>query len=127
MGVRRYEKRPGGCTGALDVFTSKRGSAVAAILEAQLDEGWRVIAKAHDLELVVTERPRSITHVDRFYAKFRNVEIMESGTLRSTFGNGNTPEEAIADYWPRISGQKIAGDAHKDSRSEIQVPILEAV
>lgn len=47
---------------------------------------------------------------------------MERGMLRGVGGNGNTPEAAIADYASELRGKRIAIDAYKPTRREIQCP-----
>jgi hypothetical protein len=43
---------------------------------------------------------------------------MGDGVLISSFGNGKTPEEAIANYGREIHQKKIVVDGFKDSRRE---------
>ncbi len=57
-----------------------------------------------------------------FHASFQKVETMENGILGSVFGEGETREDAIADYCKRIAGKRIAVNAHKEKRREYQIP-----
>lgn len=76
-------------------------------------------AAHHRLTIVVRERE----HIrpgdsSRFYASFERCEIPTGGCLESGFGNGATPEEAIAAYADYIRGKKMVFDAYGDSRRE---------
>jgi hypothetical protein len=81
---------------------------------------------AHNLVMEVKERSREVNAPDRFYAYFKSVEVSEGAFLRSTFGNGQTPEQAITNYAPEISMKRIVVDAMKTTRREINVPRLVA-
>lgn len=59
-----------------------------------------------------------------YTASFECVEIMEAGFLISKWGRGNTIKEAMKDYASQISNTKIAHNAYKRNRVEIDVPIL---
>ena len=72
----------------------------------------------------VHERRTAFGDPNRFYAYFASAEVMENGCLRSTFGNGATPKEAIADYARAISLKRLAIDAMTQTRREIDVPRL---
>lgn len=80
----------------------------------------------HNLVMQVNERSVDAYARDRFYASFKNVEVSEGAFLRSTFGNGSTPEEAIAAYRHEISMKKIVVDAMSKTRREISAPRLVA-
>jgi hypothetical protein len=85
-------------------------------------------AELHGLTMLVSERPGPLvaSGLRRFYATFKSTDVMEDGCLIGTHGNGNTEEEAIADYARGISELRIAvraGDAL--SRMEIQCPRFE--
>lgn len=81
-------------------------------------------ADANQLVMEVKERPLPVGNKMRYYAGFKNAEVMESGCLVGAHGNGATPEEAIEDYAAEISTKKIAVDAWKPARREIVVPRL---
>ena len=87
-------------------------------------------ADKYGLIMVVRERNPKDHGADgwkpemRYYACFKNVEVTESGVLRGVFGDGATPELAIANYAKRISGQVIAIDAFGKNRQDVCVPLL---
>jgi hypothetical protein len=80
-------------------------------------------ADQNGLVMEVTERGSRATPQARFYARFRHVEVMESGCLVGMFGNGATPEQAIKNYKDRLRGEKIAVHALNPGRREIQCPM----
>lgn len=80
-------------------------------------------ADKHGLVMEVNERPPKY-NLPPFYASFKGVEITDGSFLRSAFGNGEIPEEAIADYIIELSENRIVVDAYKETRREINVPIL---
>lgn len=61
----------------------------------------------------------------RFYARFDKSEMLEGHFLVGNYGNGSTPEEAIANYASEISGRCLVIGAYTPERREIIVPILE--
>lgn len=75
-----------------------------------------------NLSLEINSRPRKTDA--RYYAKFSCVEIMENGMLVGTYGDGRTPNEAVAAYAKQLSGKRIAVGAYTDNRREINVPEL---
>ena len=83
------------------------------------------LADQHNLTMIVTERElyRECS-VHRWYAYFEDAETKDGPMLIDTYGDGGTPEEAIADYARRISGKLLVINAHQKSRREIQVPRL---
>jgi hypothetical protein len=80
-------------------------------------------AELHDLTMEINERPNSVPTM-RFYASFKHTEVMLGRCLGSVSGDGETIEEAIQAYAQNISLQKIAVDAFKSNRREIDVPRL---
>ena len=80
-------------------------------------------AELHDLTMVINERPYSVPTM-RFYAEFKNTELMLGHGLRGASGDGATPEEAVAEYAQNISLRKIAVNAFKTYRKNIDVPRL---
>lgn len=86
--------------------------------ESRLDR----FAERHDLTLLVMRRSIGTPH--HFYCHFENCEVMQSGMLVGAYGNGHTEAEAISDYATKISGARIAIDAMRPSRREIDVPFL---
>lgn len=86
-------------------------------------------ADTHGLTMEVHERsglygfPEG--HSSRWYAHFKNAEVRHGEScLRSAYGNGRTPEEAIANYEPEISEQELIVNAGTPARREIPVPII---
>jgi hypothetical protein len=60
---------------------------------------------------------------NRWTARFEHAEVQKSVFLSSEFGNGDSPEAALADYARRIAGKLLVFDAfNKDDRREISVP-----
>ena len=81
-------------------------------------------ADRHDLVMEIHERDGT-SDLPRYFAHFKHVDIMDRGCLVGTFGDGNTPEDAMDDYATRISGKLIAINAFQTSeRREIYVPII---
>jgi hypothetical protein len=86
------------------------------IPELTIDE----YAEKHGLEMVVRERPLPEGVPIRFYANFKNSEVKGFGVLIGKFGNGATPEEAIANYGKEIHLETLVIDAgYSDKRKEI--------
>ena len=83
-------------------------------------------ADANGLIMDVHERALfPIGSSKRFYAHFRHAETRSGERfLSSDSGDGRTPEEAIEDYAPKISGKKLVIDAMNERRREIDVPRL---
>lgn len=81
-------------------------------------------AELHDLTMEVRERPVALQKHGRFTASFEKSEIKDGGLLIGLYGNGNTPEEAIAGYGKQISGKLLVINAYGDpvKRKEILVP-----
>lgn len=81
-------------------------------------------AEKHGLVMEVTERALPNSNDSRYFASFENSDIKEGSMLIGAFGNGATPEEAIANYAKRISLQKLVVDAFGENRKEFSVPRL---
>ena len=82
-------------------------------------------ADRHGLVMEVTERdhlPKG-DH-SRYYANFKAVEENGDGVLIGLFGDGRTPDEAIASYANIISLKRLVVDAFEKSRREIKAPRL---
>ena len=81
-------------------------------------------ADENGLVMEIRERPSSIGlgHGRRYYARFKDAEVMDRGCLVGAHGNGATKEEAIADYARRLRGERIAIRAYRDDRANIQCP-----
>ncbi len=79
----------------------------------------------HDLTMKIVERGADRPQgVERFYAHFKSSETKSGEILTGTYGDGDTPEDAIANYAPQISEKTLVIDAMLDSRRVIQVPRL---
>jgi hypothetical protein len=79
----------------------------------------------HGLTMVVKERPTDVRSPFRYFACFKDAEVMEHGMLCSAIGNGATPEAAIGEYARRISLKRLAINAFGPERHEINVPRLQ--
>lgn len=79
-------------------------------------------ADKHGLVMVVNERPTSYRPLKRFYVKFSHIEIKDGRCLISPHGNGDTEEEAIADYAQCISECSLVYKAFSEDRKEIRAP-----
>lgn len=57
-----------------------------------------------------------------FYASFDYMDVKEGSILESIYGNGNTPEEAMRDYYKQIVGNTLVFHAmDKERRRECVV------
>ena len=82
-------------------------------------------ADTHGLVMEINERRNAAeTGLPRYYAHFEHVNVKEGCCLSSTFGNGNTPDEAIANYAKELSEKRLVVNAYKPDRKEIDAPIL---
>lgn len=79
-------------------------------------------ADRHKLVMEVNER--SNPGLAKYYAHFRGVEVKSGSILCGESGDGETPEEAIADYARRISGKVLVRGAFCEDRKEMIAPIL---
>ncbi len=79
------------------------------------------------VELVVTERSIHIgspAKLSRYFVQFETGEICENSMLIGATGNGDTIDQAIADYCHRVSNRKMAFGAYTSDRKEIEMPKL---
>jgi len=81
-------------------------------------------AEANDLTMIICERPLPVGNDLRYYAHFQHCEVMDKSMLISEYGNGSTPEEAVAAYAKRINMGRIVVHAYTSGRLEIKVPRL---
>lgn len=81
-------------------------------------------AERHGLEMVVIERPNPLLTggATRYYAHFKDVEIIDHECLRGACGEGNTADAAIADYARIIGGFRLAIVAKTFKRREVDAP-----
>ncbi len=77
----------------------------------------------HNLNLEIKSRPKSY-NLPRYIASFEKCEVKGIGVLTSSYGNGDTPTEAIRDYCQQLSREVIVIDAYTPKRREIVVPEL---
>jgi len=78
-------------------------------------------AETNDLEMVVKERELPENDPARFYASFKHCDVKGDGVLIGSFGNGATPEEAIANYGREIHLKTLVyEDCFKGPRREIR-------
>lgn len=84
-------------------------------------------ADKHGLVMEVRERNKPVGDPSRYYAHFKSAEAREGKCfLIGLFGDGRTPEEAIAEYARTISLRTLIIDAMTEERREIEVPRLSA-
>jgi hypothetical protein len=99
---------------------------VKIVVEHAIRMTLKEFAERHDLVMEVGERPRWGWKDDstRWHAAFRRTEVKGDGVLFGVYGDGPTPEGAIADYASKLPGKTLVIDACTDSRLEILVPDL---
>jgi hypothetical protein len=83
-------------------------------------------ADKHGLEMDIVERGM-FSGVGRYYAQFKDCDVVIGGFLISAFGNGDTPGDAMLAYIPEISQKVIAFGSRGKDRLDINVPILEGI
>jgi len=76
----------------------------------------------HGLQMKVVERNRSMGASLRYYAYLDRVETKDGCVLRSEFGDGPTPELAVANYAALLRGKLLVHKAGYEDRREIQAP-----
>lgn len=84
-------------------------------------------ADRYDLMLEMKERGpdlRTRFKLPRWHCSFPNLETLEPGVLVHSFGNGETQEEAIADYCSKLSGSETKIDAYRPGCRKIEIPQL---
>ncbi len=82
--------------------------------------------KENNLTLKVNERPDHRNHkLKKYYVSFSRGEIKDGSFLIGMCGNGDTIDQAIADYCIRISCRTLVLNAFdKSGRNEIHLPRL---
>lgn len=85
-------------------------------------------ADEHNLTMIVTERNNSGRSLARYYAHFLDAEDKESksaSVIGNSYGEGESPDEAIRRYAHNISGKLLVIKALSNAeRKEIQCPIF---
>ena len=76
-------------------------------------------ADKHGLTMTVGEREG--TGPNQFFAHFNRVDEMRDRMLVGTYGDGATPDEAIAAYGDKIQGKRLVYDAYRE-RKEFTAP-----
>jgi hypothetical protein len=71
---------------------------------------------AHGLTLNVTQQDWG------WSVRFDRVEVMEDGMLRSAYGKGPSPQEAVCDYARQIAGRRLVVHAMSPLRYEFEAP-----
>ena len=92
-------------------------TTIEKIPEVTIEE----FAETNDLEMVVKERELPEGDPARFYASFKHCDVKGDGVLIVSFGNGATPEEAIANYGREIHLKTLVfKDCFQGLRREIR-------
>jgi len=81
------------------------------ILNAIHSRAVQDFAEEHDLTMVINERPPDLGVGARYYAEFDATEVSYGHFLTSTYGNGNTPEQAVTNYCHKLSQAADKGHA----------------
>jgi len=80
-----------------------------------------IFADAIEKEIDVSYRP-TMEDALKYTAKLHGAEVADGITLRTEFGVGSTPEEAMDDYFQKLAGRTIVFHAtDKDQRQEFSV------
>lgn len=83
----------------------------------------REFAEANGLVMVVRQRPTVVGEPENWYAMFRDVEVTDGRMLSGTYGNGVSPETAIAAYEREIAGKQLVYRAmSQEHRRELRAP-----
>jgi len=72
-------------------------------------------------ELVVNER-KEYGKGCKYYVQFEHSEVMTGVFLVSSYGNGDTIDEAIENYCVKIQNKRIAINADTPNRREVVCP-----
>lgn len=84
----------------------------------------QAFAEANLLELEIKERSAytSTSVKERFYASFRDVSIRDQSTLVSEYGNGSTPERAIAEYAKVLDNKNLVKHGNTSAERSLGNP-----
>lgn len=58
----------------------------------------------------------------RWSAQLERTEVKDGGCLVGAYGDGASPQSAMANYATRLAGQRIVVNAYSDNRREFNVP-----
>lgn len=87
--------------------------------EKALIESLCRFGEVNQLDLSVGVR----SHSSLYFLSFAYSDVKSGSFLTGVFGNGDTVEEAIADYAKKIEGEVLVIHAMTDKRKELQVPV----
>ncbi len=79
--------------------------------------------KEIEVELELKERAETL-NLPRYYVSFPGCEVIEGRFLYGNIGNGETMDEALADYAKQLSNKTIVFNAYTNEREEIECPKL---
>lgn len=72
-------------------------------------------------EIEIMYHPNTHTQEVKYSAHFRGAEVKKSVSLTCVWGRGNTPEEAMDNYFEAIAGKTLVFDA-SSKRTVFTVP-----
>lgn len=83
-------------------------------------------AVAHGLTLKVSKFVPEVIAQGRgpYFGQFDRVEVMEGGELKSSYEEGKSIDEILKRLCKFLSNKRIAVNAYKSNRQEIEVPEL---
>ena len=93
---------------------------VPRMMLAQFADQYGLIMEIHERE---TEYGRH----ERYFCYFKRAEVKDGSILCSTAGDGDTEDEAMADYARNVSCKLLVINAYGKDRREILTPILNHV
>lgn len=82
----------------------------------------QAFAEANLLELEIKERATYTSVKERFYASFRDVSIRDESLLVSEYGNGSTPERAIAEYTKVLDNKNLVKHGNTSAERSLGNP-----
>jgi hypothetical protein len=82
-------------------------------------ESLRSFAKQNNLEISVKANLNTDTGEISWKCQYKGVEVNQGGYLKSEFGVGHTPEEAMANYASTISNKNLVYHAYSKDRRNL--------
>jgi hypothetical protein len=79
-------------------------------------------AERHNLTMLVNERKNPSKGLARFYATFKDIDLKEDRLIVGAYGDGESPDSAIANYAKVISNKTLVKGAFTKNRIEINAP-----